>query len=175
MLSAESAAGGYPLEAVHTMDNVATEVEQDPTYTQMIEASRQAGRQTVADAMVAASREVAETTNVKAICCFTQSGTTALLTARERPRVPILALTPLQTTARRLALSWGTHCVITVTVDRFKGAVVSAVRAARDEGFATEKDLIVVIAGVPFNMPGTTNILRVAPCDERLIFATDPE
>lgn len=175
MLSAESAAGQYPLEAVHTMDNVATEVELDPTYTQIIEASRQAARQTVADAMVAASREVAETTNVKAICCFTQSGTTALLTARERPRVPILALTPLHSTARRLSLSWGTNCVLTGTVDRFKGAVVSAVRAARNEGFATEEDFIVVIAGVPFNVPGTTNILRVAPCDERLIFAADPE
>ena len=89
--------------------------------------------------------------------------------------MPILALTPLHSTARRLSLSWGTNCVLTSIVDRFKGAVVSAVRAARDEGFATEEDLIVVIAGVPFNMPGTTNILRVAPCDERLIFATDPE
>ncbi len=175
MLSAESAAGQYPLEAVHTMDNVATEVELDPTYTQIIEASRHASRTTVADAMVAAAREVAETTNVKAICCFTQSGTTALLTARERPRVPIIALTPLHSTARRLALSWGTNCVLTGTVDRFKGAVVSAVRAARAEGFATEEDHIVVIAGVPFNVPGTTNILRVAPCDERLIFAADPE
>ena len=175
MLSAESAAGQYPLEAVQTMNNVATEVEQDPTYTQIIEASRQAGRQTVADAMVAASREVAETTDVKAICCFTQSGTTALLTARERPRVPIIALTPLQSTARRLSLSWGTNCVVTPVVDRFKGAVVSAVRAARSEGFAEAEDYIVVIAGVPFNVPGTTNILRVAPCDERLIFASDPE
>lgn len=175
MLSAESAAGRFPREAVSTMNNVATEVEQDPTYTQIIEASRLVARQTVADAMVAAAREVAENTNVKAICCFTQSGTTALLTARERPRVPIIALTPLHSTARRLALSWGTNCVLTGTVDRFKGAVISAVRAARKEGFASEEDFVVVTAGVPFNVPGTTNILRVAPCDERLIFASDPE
>ena len=175
MLSAESAAGDYPIEAVTTMDNVAREVELDPTYTQIIEASRTADRMTVADGIVAAAREIAETTNIKAICCFTQSGTTALLTARERPRVPIIALTPLVGTARRLALSWGTNCVITGELDRFKAAVVSAAKAARSEGFAGPDDLIVVTAGVPFNTPGSTNILRVAPCDERLIYSSDPE
>ncbi len=175
MLSAESAAGSYPIEAVTTMDRVATEVEQDPTYTEIIEASRKADRETVADGIVAAAREIAETTDIKAICCFTQSGTTALLTARERPRVPIIALTPLVGTARRLALSWGCNCVITGRLDRFKMAVVSAVKAARSEGFAEESDLIVVTAGVPFNVTGSTNILRVAPCDERLIYASDPE
>ncbi len=175
MLSAESAAGDYPIEAVTTMDKVATEVELDPTYTEIIESSRKADRETVADGIVAAAREIAETTDIKAICCFTQSGTTALLTARERPRVPIIALTPLVGTARRLALSWGCNCVITDPHDRFKLAVVSAVLAARSEGFASEDDHIVVTAGVPFNVPGSTNILRVAPCDERLIYASDPE
>ncbi len=175
MLSAESAAGDYPVEAVKTMDNVATEVEQDPTYTQIIEASRIADRMTVADGIVAAAREIAETTDIKAICCFTQSGTTALLTARERPRVPIIALTPIVGTARRLALSWGTNCVITGELERFKAAVVSAAKSARSEGFAGADDLIVVTAGVPFNTPGSTNILRVAPCDERLIYSSDPE
>jgi pyruvate kinase len=175
MLSAESAAGDFPIEAVQTMDNVAQEVEMDPTYTQIIEASRTADRMTVADGIVAAAREIAETTEIKAICCFTQSGTTALLTARERPRVPIIALTPLVGTARRLALSWGTNCVITGELDRFKSAVISAVRAAESEGFATKTDSIVVTAGVPFNTPGSTNILRVAPCDESLIYPADPE
>ncbi len=175
MLSAESAAGDYPVEAVSTMDRVAIEVEQDPTYTEIIEASRKADRMTVADGIVAAAREIAETTDIKAICCFTQSGTTALLTARERPRVPIIALTPLVRTARRLALTWGCYCVMTGPLDRFKKAVVSAARAAREGGFAESTDQIVVTAGVPFNVPGSTNILRVAPCDERLIFASDPE
>ncbi|MEO9573057.1 MAG: pyruvate kinase [Tateyamaria sp.] len=175
MLSAESAAGSYPIEAVTTMDRVAAEVELDPNYTQIIEASRQANRGSIADGIVAAAREIAETTNIKAICCFTQSGTTALLVSRERPRVPIIALTPLHGTARRLALSWGCNCVITPAMDRFKGAVVSAAKAALEGGFGTVEDQIVVTAGVPFNVTGTTNILRVAPCDERLIFATDPE
>lgn len=175
MLSAESAAGQYPLEAVRTMNDVAIEVEGDPTYTTIIEASRRADRSSVADGIVAAAREIAETTDIQAICCYTQSGTTALKTARERPRVPIIALTSERQTAGRLALSWGTNCVMAGEVGRFKQAVVSAVRAATSQGFATEDQQIVVVAGLPFNQPGTTNILRVAPCAERLIYATEPE
>ena len=175
MLSAESAAGKFPIQAVSTMDNVAVEVENDPTYTEIIEASRSAKRATVAEGIVAAAREIAETTEIRAICCYTQSGTTALLTARERPRVPIIAMTSLMGTARRLALSWGTNCVMSGPKKRFKEAVVSAVRATLSEGYATADDQVVITAGVPFNIPGTTNILRVAPCDERMIYSTDPE
>ncbi|MCB1312530.1 MAG: pyruvate kinase, partial [Sedimentitalea sp.] len=175
MLSAESAAGNFPIEAVRTMDKVAIEVEADPTYAQIIAASRSIKGSSIADGIVAAAREIAETTEIKAICCFTQSGTTALLTARERPRVPIIAMTSLIGTARRLALSWGCTCVMTGELERFKMAVVNAARAARAGGFATENDQIVITAGVPFNVPGTTNILRVAPCNERLIYNTDPE
>ncbi len=175
MLSAESAAGQFPVEAVRTMDNVASEVEADPTYTEIIESSRRAKRTTVADGIVAAAREIAETTNIKAICCYSESGRTALLVSRERPRVPIIALTSVQSTARRLCLTWGTNCVMVSAVDRFKAAVIEAVRAAKAEGLATENDLIVVTAGVPFNTPGSTNILRVAPCAERLIYKSEPE
>lgn len=175
MLSAESAAGSYPIEAVTTMNNVAGEVEADPNYTEIIEASRKAEGITVADGIVSAAREIAETTDVKAICCFSQSGTTALLVSRERPRVPIIALTNYRSTARRLCLSWGTNCVVTGPVDRFKDAVIAAVRAALTQELATEEDMVVVTAGVPFNTPGSTNILRVAPCAERLIYAADPE
>lgn len=174
MLSAESAAGQYPVEAVRTMDKVAVEVEADPNYKQIITASRQVQGDSIADAIVAAAREIAETTDIKAICCYTQSGTTALLTARERPGVPIVAMTSELNTARRLALSWGCNCFVTPELHRFKMAVVNAARAAREGGFATETDQIVVTAGVPFNVQGTTNILRVAPCDERLIYSTDP-
>ena len=175
MLSAESAAGDYPLEAVQTMHNVALEVESDPTYRNVIEASRGAEKQSVADGIVSAAREIAETTDIKAIACFSQSGRTVGLVARERPRVPIIAMAALTSTARQLTLSWGAHCVKTGQMGRFKEAVINAVRAARDEGFADKTDSIVVTAGVPFNEPGTTNILRVAPCDERLIYRAEPE
>ena len=175
MLSAESAAGQFPIQAVETMNNVAIEVESDPTYTEVMEASRRAKRNSVADGIVSAAREIAETTDIKAICCFTQTGTTALLTARERPRVPIIALSSEIGTARRLALTWGTNCVLSGNKTRFKEAVVSAVRAALAEGLADETEQVVITAGVPFNITGTTNILRVAPCNERMIYAMDPE
>jgi pyruvate kinase len=170
MLSAESAAGGYPIEAVSTMNNVAMAVESDGIHRQVIEAARTPARRGVSDAITVAAREVAETTQVKAICCFSHTGTTAILASRERPRVPIIALTPFWNTARRLTLCWGLHCVVTEAVDRFKMAVVLAARAARADGFAGEDDRIVVTAGVPFNTPGSTNILRVALCNERAIF-----
>lgn len=170
MLSAESAAGEYPVEAVRTMSDVAESVEGDSIYRQVIESSRVAGSTGVSDAITVAAREVAETTKVKAICCFSHSGTTALLAARERPRVPIIALTPLIGTARRLTLSWGLHTVVVPEVERFKMAVVNAARAARDLGFATEEDRVVVTAGIPFGVAGTTNILRVAPCSEKAIY-----
>jgi len=175
MLSAESAAGQFPVEAVRTMDNVARSVEADPTWREILASSRRIDHETVGDAIVAAARGLAEKADIKAICCFTESGTTAYKVARERPPVPILALSPNLATLRRLCLVWGVHCVTTGPVDRFKSAVVNAARAARNDGFATEADQIVVTAGIPFNMPGTTNILRVAPCDERLIYRSEAE
>jgi pyruvate kinase len=148
----------------------------DPTWREIILASRRIQHHaTVADGIVAAAREIAETTDIKAICCFSESGSTAGKVARERPFVPIIALSHKTDALRRMCLIWGTHCVATGPVDRFKSAVISAVRAARDFGFAEETDQIVVTAGIPFNVPGTTNILRVAPCDERLIFRAEAE
>ena len=175
MLSAESAAGSYPVEAVSTMNNVAIEVESDPTYRTVIDASRGGPKQSVADGIVSAAREIAETADIQVICCYSQSGKTALLVARERPLVPIIAMTSLIGTARRMSLTWGLHCVKTDELDRFKTAVINAARAARTEGFAEPTDQLVVTAGVPFGQSGTTNILRVAPCDERLILPADPD
>ena len=175
MLSAESAAGDYPVEAVTTMHNVALEVEADPTYREIMVNTRSVKRSTVADGIVASAREIAETTDIKAICCFTQSGTTGALVARERPTVPIIVMTPLVDVARRMSLTWGTNCVVTEEFSRFKLAVIAAARAARSTGFATSADQIVVTAGVPFNVQGTTNIIRVAPCAEHLILSTDLE
>ena len=175
MLSAESAAGKYPVEAVRTMDSVARSVETDPTYREVIEASRKADRKTVADGIVAAAREIAETTDIAAICAHTQTGTTVSLVARERPRTPIIAMSPIIRVLRRLCLTWGTHCVTTDPLTRFREAVISAAHAAREFGFADQTQQIVITAGVPFNTSGTTNILRVATCDERLINRADPE
>jgi len=170
MLSAESAAGDFPVEAVATMANVARKVEADPQYIEGIDASRTSGKATIATAITAAAREVAEAVEVSAICCFTHSGTTARLAARERPHAPIIALTPVLGTARALTMYWGLHCIVSEEVTRFKLAVVSAARAAKMMGIAEDGDRIVVTAGVPFGRPGTTNILRVAPVDEQAIY-----
>jgi len=175
MLSAESAAGDYPIEAVTTMNNVAESVEKDTIYRQMIEASRTTSGVQVADAITIAARQVAETTHVKAICCFTHSGTTATRTAREKPRVPIITLTPNVKTARRLSLIWGLHCVVVNEVQRFKMAVAAASKVARDDGFAIGEEQIIVTAGIPFNVPGSTNILRVASVSEKLIYEDETE
>ncbi len=161
MLSAESAIGKYPVEVVKTMNNVAVEVENDTIYQHLLESTRMPSRTRVSDAITVAARQVAETTKVKAICCFTHSGTTAILASREKPRVPIVVLTPKIKIARRLSFCWGLHCVITEEVDSFANAVKNAIKVSKKDGFASKKEKIIVIAGVPFNIPGTTNILRV--------------
>ena len=175
MLSAESAAGRYPVKAVEMMNSVAIEIENDDSFRQIIETSRPIMGTDTSNAITVAAREVSERTDVKAICCFTHSGTTAILTSRERPKIPIIALTPELSIARRLALNWGLHCIVTENVTRFKQAVIKAIRAAKSEGFATIDDKVIITAGVPFNIPGTTNILRVAPVDENLIHAGEVE
>lgn len=173
MLSAESAAGSYPIEAVQTMANIAVEVERDESYRTIIEASRTPSRSTVSDAITSAAREIAETADIKAICCFTQSGTTALRAARERPRVPIVALTPSIDTARFLCLAWGLRCIVTPPVTRFKGAVSAALDATDQLSLASGGDQIAVTAGVPFNTSGSTNILRVAKADRSDLHLTE--
>ncbi|MBV0891340.1 pyruvate kinase [Paracoccus sp. Z118] len=176
MLSAESAAGRFPVQAVQTMDAVARSVESDPVYREVIESSRGAGnRTTIADSIAVAAREIAETTDIAAICAFTQSGTTVRLAARERPRVPIIAMSSQLDVMRRMALVWGAHCVLTPPLNRFREAVVNSILAAREFEFADSTRNLIIIAGVPFNTAGSTNILRVSPCDERLIYRTDPD
>ena len=113
MLSAESAAGDYPVEAVSMMNSIAEQVEQDATYENIIHAQRSQPQPTGADAISAASRQIAETLNLAAVVCYTASGTTGMRAARERPMRPVIALSPVRSTARRLSLVWGIHCVVT--------------------------------------------------------------
>lgn len=162
MLSGETAAGQYPFEAVNIMDRIIARVEQDSGWRSMIEASRPEPEHSAADAIAAAARQVAHTIAASAICAFTASGSTALRAARERPEAPIIALTPAIATARRLAVVWGAHPVTVADAHSMSDTVTKAVRAAVAEGFAAHGSEIIVIAGVPFGQPGTTNALRVA-------------
>jgi pyruvate kinase len=162
MLSAESAAGKYPVEAVSTMNRIAERVERDPTYAGIIHAQRAEPQATGADAISLAARQIAETLNLSAIVTYTASGTTGLRAARERPRVPIVALSPVLDTARRLSLLWGTHCVVTPDATDLDDMVKRACLIAQAEGFGNEGDRIIITAGVPLRTPGSTNMLRIA-------------
>jgi pyruvate kinase len=162
MLSAESAAGAFPVEAVATMDRIATEVERDPIYRNIIHAQRNEPEATGADAISAAARQIAETLNLAAICCYTASGATAIRAARERPQTPIIALSPIISTARRLSLVWGLHCVFGEEPRDIDGMVDRACHIALKEGFARIGERIIITAGVPLGTPGATNMLRIA-------------
>ena len=162
MLSAETAAGQYPFEAVNMMDRIVARVEQDPGWRAIIEASRPEPERSAADAIAAAARQVAHTIGAKAICAFTASGSTALRAARERPDAPILGMTPSAATARRLAVVWGVHALVAPDAHSMTETVQKASRAVLQESFAVHDEEIVVIAGIPFGQPGTTNALRVA-------------
>ncbi|WP_185983403.1 pyruvate kinase [Aureimonas mangrovi] len=162
MLSAESAAGDYPVEAVETMSRIAVQVEKDPLYPSIISASRPLAEATGADAVSLAARQMAETLSVAAIVTYTSTGTTGLRTSRERPLLPIVALSPVLGTARRLALVWGLHCVVTEDASDLDEMVDKACRVAVAEGHAHVGERIIVTAGVPLRTPGATNMLRIA-------------
>ncbi len=161
MLSAETAAGKYPVESVETMNKVAMQVETEPTYQGIIHAQRLDPEPTTPDAIAAASRTVADTLGVVAIICYTTSGSTALRVARERPQIPIFAFTPSISTVRRLALVWGVHCLLTADAQSFDDLASRACRLAIESGRVKEGDLVVITAGVPFGTPGATNLLWV--------------
>jgi pyruvate kinase len=162
MLSAETAAGSYPYEAVNIMDRIVARVEQDTGWRQITDASRPDPEGSSADAIAAAARQVAHTIKAPAIAAFTDSGMTALRVARERPDCPILGLTPRPETARRMAVVWGVHAVIASEVDSFTEAANEAREEARKEGLAQPGEQIVVTAGVPFRQSGGTNMVHVA-------------
>lgn len=162
MLSAESAAGQYPREAVNMMDRIISRVEQDAEWRSGLDAKRPQPEQTSPDAIAAAAVQVAHTINAKAIVAFTESGSTARRVAREKPDCPVIGLTTNHAVARQLAAVWGVHAVTTTGVQSMTQAVEHACKMALTEGFGHKGDEIVVVAGVPFGQVGSTNALRVA-------------
>jgi pyruvate kinase len=162
MLSAESASGQYPVEAVATMNRIAMEVETDTIYREIIDAQRTAPEATGADAIAAAAREIAETLDLNAVVCWTFSGATALRVARERPRSPIMSISPNVSAGRKLAVAWGVHSVVAEDARDQDDMVNRACRLAFKEGLAQVGQRIIVVAGVPFRTPGATNMVRIA-------------
>src|SRR5215471_16200821 len=165
MLSAETAAGRYPVESVAIMDRIACRVQKDPLYHSVLEGALIEHEHTAPDAISAAACQVAGLVGAAAIVSYTTSGATALRAARERPEAPILVLTSRLETARRLAILWGAHCVHTRDVKSFGDMVQQAVRIAHRERIADPGQRVVITAGVPFGTPGATNVLRIAWVD----------
>ena len=161
MLSAESAAGAWPVESVAMMNSIAEAVERDPTHGERVHFTITRPDPTTADALAEAAKTIADTVSAAAIICYTTSGSTARRIARERPGVPILVLTPKQETARRLGLLWGTHAVHTRDVASFEEMVAKAKRMALRHHIAKAGDRVIITAGVPFGTPGATNVLHV--------------
>jgi pyruvate kinase len=166
MLSAETASGDYPVEAVAMMNRIIERVERDPAYRRILDAQHPDPQATPNDAISAAAAQVAHTLSVAAIVTYTTSGSTALRVARERPEVPIITLTSKLATARAMSLAWGAHCVRTAELKRFSDMVDKACRIALQQEMAKAGDRLVITAGVPFGTPGSTNILRVAWVEE---------
>lgn len=162
MLSAESAAGAYPEQAVQTMDRIATHIECDHNYHVMMQAQHPEPEPTGADAISLAARSIAQTLNLAVIVAYTASGTTGVRASRERPLTPIIALSPVVETARRLSLVWGLHCVVSADAHDLDDMVDRAARIAFTEGFCTAGERIIITAGVPLGTPGATNMLRIA-------------
>jgi pyruvate kinase len=162
MLSAESASGKYPLEAVTMMHNIIVQTEADPHYFESMEASQSPARAEIADAIGLAMRSVAHLLDVAATVAYTSSGYSALRLARERPRAPIIGMTPRLATARSLALVWGVHAVLTHDVAAVAEMADFACTTALREGLAKSGQTIVIAAGMPFGAAGNTNLLHIA-------------
>ena len=162
MLSAESASGQYPIEAVTMMNRIAETVESEPIYPSGLRSQRPEPEATGADAIAEATRDVAEVLGAKVIAAWTTSGSTSLRIARERPSSSILAMTPVVEIARRLTLVWGLHPVVTDDARDERDMADRACRHAFIDGFAGVGERVLVVAGVPFGTPGSTNNLRIA-------------
>ena len=161
MLSAETAAGAWPVEAVTIMDRIATQVEADPGYAARVHFIETPADATTADALAQSAAKIAETVTTAGIIVFTFTGSTARRVARERPGVPMLVLTPSLKTARRVALLWGAHAVTTRDIGSFEEMIAKGKRMALRQGFGGAGAKLIALAGVPFGTPGATNLLHV--------------
>jgi pyruvate kinase len=161
MLSAETAAGSFPVEAATAMNRIIIEVERDPYYRKSIDAAMPTPGDTVADAISSSLRHVATVMPLAATFTYTESGFSSFRAARERPEAPVIGCTPNEETARRLALVWGVHAVIHQVMNSIDEMVMHAINITLAEGFGEIGEIIAITAGMPFGRTGTTNMLRL--------------
>ncbi|HJV84795.1 MAG TPA: pyruvate kinase [Noviherbaspirillum sp.] len=163
VLSAETASGNYPAEAVAAIDRIAQRVESDAAYTEQVH------RHPIAlptigpeDAIGAAVRGTAEILPLCFTAAYTFSGSTCLSVARARPRSTILGLSPSLETARMLSLVWGVHPIHSAASPTVESMLDDVFREAKNSGFTESGRPFVVVAGMPFGTPGSTNLMRIA-------------
>ncbi|BBC71075.1 pyruvate kinase [Altererythrobacter sp. B11] len=161
MLSAETAAGEWPEEAVMMMNAIASQIERDEDYKLRVRLLDTPPEPTVADALSHSCMTIADTVDLSAIVVFTWSGGSARRVTRERPAVPVMVLTPSVKVARRVSLLWGAHAVATKDIGSFEEMIGKGKRMALRHGFGGKDSRIVVMAGVPFGVSGATNLLHV--------------
>ena len=162
MLSAETAVGKYPVESVRIMDRIIRGVENDSSYRQILDSKKLNLEQTTSDAISSAASQVVKTVSAKAIITYTRSGATAIRASRERPPVPIIGVSPERSTSRQLALIWGIHNIHALEPKSFSGMINNACELAKKEGIVKKGDSVVVTAGAPIGVSGSTNNLRIA-------------
>lgn len=165
MLSAETASGEHPRAAVEIMNRICERTEQDESYRFMMESDMPETEENASDAITVAAVYVARDIDAAVIVNYTTSGSTTLRTARQRPEVPVLCLTQALKTARRLMLSYGVRAIHVTDINSFAETVERAVKIVQKNGFAHKGDNIVLTAGVPFGIQGSTNVLRIAEID----------
>ncbi|UXY51002.1 pyruvate kinase [Pseudomonas tohonis] len=165
MLSAETASGDYPLETVQMMSKIIRQVEQGPDFQSQLDVSRPQAEATASDAISCAIRRISSILPVATLVNYTESGSSSLRASRERPKAPILSLTPSLETARRLTVAWGVYSVVNQRLDKVEDVTGTALEIARAQGMARSGDTLVITAGVPLGQPGSTNMLRIAQLD----------
>ncbi|MDW3711953.1 MULTISPECIES: pyruvate kinase [unclassified Pseudomonas] len=165
MLSAETASGDYPLETVQMMSKIIRQVEQGPDFQSQLDVSRPQAEATASDAISCAIRRISSILPVATLVNYTESGSSSLRASRERPKAPILSLTPSLETARRLTVAWGVYSVVNQRLDKVEDVTGTALEIARAQGMARSGDTLVITAGVPLGQPGSTNMLRIAHLD----------
>ena len=161
MLSAETASGDYPLETVQMMSKIIRQVENGPDYQSQLDVGRPQAEATASDAISCAIRRISSILPVAALVNYTESGASSLRASRERPKAPILSLTPSLTTARRLTVAWGIYSVVNERLRRVEEVTSTALEIAQAQGMAKRGETVVITAGEPFGQPGSTNSLRI--------------
>ncbi|APU30905.1 pyruvate kinase [Ectopseudomonas alcaliphila JAB1] len=161
MLSAETASGDYPLETVQMMSKIIRQVENGPDYQSQLDVGRPQAEATASDAISCAIRRISSILPVAALVNYTESGASSLRASRERPKAPILSLTPSLTTARRLTVAWGIYSVVNERLRKVEEVTSTALEIAQAQGMAKRGETVVITAGEPFGQPGSTNSLRI--------------